>query len=215
MDLTDIPGTRTGMRQEADIPPVQVAITAYQQEEVVCPGCGKRNQGSFPAGIVAPFQIGLNLKSFVVYLNVAHHIPFERLTGILSDLLSVRISQGTVDNTLTDAYRVGASLAAEILRAVKRESWAGSDETGTRVNGDTCGSGRSRILPAPTTPSNRAVDTTWSRHTLAKTTRASSSTTAGRHRIIRLPALTNSAILTCCATFSSAGTRNEAGGQAP
>ncbi|MFZ5501206.1 MAG: IS66 family transposase, partial [Candidatus Micrarchaeota archaeon] len=135
-DLTVVPGTCTGTRQEADIPPLSVTVTAWEQEEVICPCCGERNQGSFPVGINAPFQIGLNLKSLVVYLNVAHHVPFERLTRILSDLLTIRISQGTVDNTLNDAYRVGAALAADILLQIKQGIWAGSDETGTRVNGE-------------------------------------------------------------------------------
>lgn len=134
--LAGVPGTPAGTRQEADIPPIQITVTAYRREEVVCPCCGERNRGSFPEGVNAPFQIGLNLKSLVVYLNIAHHIPFERLTDILSDLLAIRISQGTIDNTLNDAERAGAALAAEILSQIKREAWVGSDETGTRVMGD-------------------------------------------------------------------------------
>ncbi len=137
VDLSNVQGTLTGKRHEADIPPVHAVITEYQQHEVVCPRCSHPNLGSFPEGINAQFQIGTNLKSFVTYLNVAHHIPFERLTMLLSDLLSFRISEGTVDNVLNEAATSGTPLSLEILNSIKQESWVGSDETGVRVEADT------------------------------------------------------------------------------
>lgn len=136
-DLSGVAGVVTGTRQEVDIPPVQITVTEYQQEKVKCPCCEKTNRGAFPDTVTAPVQIGLNLKSFVVYLNIAHHIPFQRLTDILSDLMSVRISQGTVDTILHDAYGIGKPLTHEIINEIKKEKWVGSDETGTRVEGKT------------------------------------------------------------------------------
>jgi len=133
IDLSNVPGNLVGTRQEADIPPVIPTVTEYQQEEVICPCCQHRNKGEFPEGINGSFQIGENLKSFVVYLNVAHHLPFERLTNLLSDMLRVRISEGTVDNVLDDAEVAGTPLLLDILNQIKRASWVGSDETGVRV----------------------------------------------------------------------------------
>jgi len=137
IELSNIPGTLIGKRQEADIPPIKAVVTEYQQEEIICPCCGKRNMGTFPEGINAQFQIGDNLKSFVVYLNVAHHVPFERLTNLLSDLLSFRVSEGTVDNVLDDAEVAGTPLSLGILNLIKQYSWTGSDESGVRVEGKT------------------------------------------------------------------------------
>lgn len=137
INLSNVQGVPVGKRQEADIPPIQAVITEYQQEEVVCPHCSHRNLGVFPEGITAQFQIGNNLKSFVAYLNVAHHIPFERLTNLLSDLLSFRISEGTVDNALNEAELRGFPLTVAILDQIKLNPWTGSDETGVRVEGET------------------------------------------------------------------------------
>jgi len=136
-DLSNVSGNLTGIRQEADIPPIAVTVTEYQQEEIVCPCCQHRNKGSFPEGIKGSFQIGGNLKSLVVYLNIAHHIPFERLTRILSDMLSVRLSEGTVDNVLDEAGVTGTPLSLDILDEIKQQSWTGSDETGVRVEAKT------------------------------------------------------------------------------
>ena len=139
VELSNIPGTLIGKRQQADLPSVKAIVTEYQQEEVVCPCCGQRNPGSFPEGINAPFQIGNNLKSFVAYLNTAHHIPFERLTNLLSDLLSFRISEGTVDNVLDEAGTLASPISLEILEQIKHHSWTGADETGVRVEADMAG----------------------------------------------------------------------------
>jgi transposase len=134
-NLTDNPSIITGKRQEADIPPIQVQITEYQQETVTCNHCGHNTKGTFPKHITAPFQIGENLKATIVYLNIAHHIPFDRCTKLIDDLLSVRLSEGTIDSTLSQAHEKARELLTEILKGIKKGKWVGSDETGTRVGG--------------------------------------------------------------------------------
>ena len=130
-------GTIAAKRQEVDIPPLQAIVTEYQQENVICDTCGSENKGVFPDYITAPFQIGQNLKAMLVYLNVAHHLPFERCTQVLKDLLSVRLSEGALDNALTHAHEKATVLYSEIMEEIKKEQWVGSDETGTKINGTT------------------------------------------------------------------------------
>jgi transposase len=136
-DLTNTEGKVTARRQEADIPPIEATVTEYQQETVVCNECGKENKRVFPEHITAPFQIGENLKAMIVYLNIAHHIPFARCTQILKDLLSVHLSEGALDNALTKAHEKAKSLYPQIMEEIKKAKWAGSDETGTKINGKT------------------------------------------------------------------------------
>jgi transposase len=136
-NLTGSKGTITAKRQKVDIPPIQATVTEYQQENVICDRCGNENKGMFPEHITAPFQIGQNLKAMVVYLNIAHHLPFERCTQVLKDLLSVRLSEGALDNALTHAYEKARDLYQEIMEEIKKEPWVGSDETGTKINGTT------------------------------------------------------------------------------
>jgi transposase len=136
-DLMDVEGEVTAKRQEADVPPITTTITEYQMEKILCRKCGKENKGVFPDNITAPFQIGQNIKAMVVYLNIAHHVPYERCTQLLQDLLSVRLSEGALDNALTQAHEKAGGLYTEIIEEVKKAQWAGSDETGTKINGKT------------------------------------------------------------------------------
>ncbi len=129
-------GDLIAKRQEIDIPPIKPAITEYRQEEIIC-SCGHHNKGIFPDHINSQFQLGRNLKSFVVYLNTSHHIPFYRLTQITEDILNIKISEGTIDNILDVFHKCGAPIYDSILPDIKKQKWIGSDETGTRVSSDT------------------------------------------------------------------------------
>ncbi|MDP2750480.1 MAG: transposase, partial [Nanoarchaeota archaeon] len=129
-------GNLIARRQEIDIPPIKSIIAEYQQEEIVC-SCGHHNKGTFPEHINAPMQIGKNLKSFIVYLSTSHHMPYKRLTQIMKDLLNMPLSEGTIENTLDCFHQQGISIYEQILSDIKSQKWTGSDETGTRVEGDT------------------------------------------------------------------------------
>lgn len=133
-DLSKEKGKIVAKKQEVDIPPIKPIITEFQQEEIKC-SCGCLNKGEFPNHIKSPFQLGQNLKSFVVYLNTSHYIPYHRLSLIIDDLLNVRISQGTIDNTLEYFHQQGIPIYNSILEDIKKQKWTGSDETGARVKG--------------------------------------------------------------------------------
>jgi len=133
-DLSNKQGKIIAKRQEADIPPIKPIIIEFQQEEIKC-SCGHCNKGEFPDHIKSPFQLGQNLKSFIVYLNTAHYIPYKRLSQMVDDLLNIRISQGTIDNTLDYFNQQGIPIYNQILIDIKKQKWTGSDETGTKVKG--------------------------------------------------------------------------------
>jgi len=133
-DLDNMEGEIVGKRQEVDIPPIKPITTEYQQEKIKC-ACGHCNQGKFPEHIKAAFQLGQNLQSFIVYLNTAHYIPYQRLAQILDDMLNMEISQGTIDNVLDNFNRKSQPYYYQILDDIKRHKWTGGDETGAKVNG--------------------------------------------------------------------------------
>lgn len=133
-DLSQQSGKIVAKKQEADIPPVKPIITEFQQEEIKC-SCGYCNKGEFPVHIKSPFQLGQNLKSFIVYLNTAHYIPYQRLSQMVNDLLNIRVSEGTIDNVLDYFQQQGIPLYKTILDDIKKQKWIGSDETGARVKG--------------------------------------------------------------------------------
>lgn len=135
-DFTDIEGTVIGKRQQTDIPPIDIEIIEYQQQSIVCPHCQQKNFGDYPDHITAPIQLGPNIKSFIAYLNIKHKIPFNRLIKIFSDMLNMQISEGSIDNTLEQFSEKSKKIYNQILEMVKKWLWAGSDETGTKVNGE-------------------------------------------------------------------------------
>lgn len=134
-DLSNTAGTIISKRQETDIPPIELEITEYQQQRIVCPHCHQKNLGQYPDQITAPMQFGVNIKSFITYLNIKHKIPYERLTEIFQDMLNVQISQGSVENTLEHFKIKCQPLHQQILTIIKTSKWTGSDETGIYVDG--------------------------------------------------------------------------------
>ncbi|MBI3336084.1 IS66 family transposase [Candidatus Peregrinibacteria bacterium] len=135
--LRGVPGLTWEKRQVADIPPLHLSVTEFQKESVSCPGCGTRSTGIFPEHVSGSFQFGNHFKSMIVYLSVVHHLPFDRLTLLVKDLLHINPSEGTVETILSRAESLGIHLQQEIVSIVKQGSWAGSDETGIRVKKDT------------------------------------------------------------------------------
>jgi transposase len=136
-DLEKQTGNLIAKRQEIDIPQIKPIITEYQQKEIIC-SCGHRNKGNFPDHLNSQFQIGQNLRSFIVYLNTSHHIPYNRLTQIIDAILNVKISEGTIDNVLDIFHKQGIPVKDSILQDIKKQKWTGSDETGTRVENKIC-----------------------------------------------------------------------------
>ena len=121
-------------RQLIDIPKIQPTITEYQQMGVVCK-CGKKHAGTFPQQVQAPVQMGENIQSFLIYLNVAQVIPFKRLAELCYDIFNLKISKRTIENILESASQKGAPVKSEIMKIIKNSPWVGSDETGARVGG--------------------------------------------------------------------------------
>jgi len=124
--------------------------------EVKCP-CGTCNSGTFPEHIKASFQLGQQLKSCLIYLNVAPLIPFKGLTNMMVDLFKIKVCQRRVENSLEPAATKAMPVYAQIMSIIKNQKWVGSDETGKRVDGKKWWEW---VWPA-ITPRIRVVGTKW------------------------------------------------------
>lgn len=121
-------------RQEIEIPPIKPHVTEYQKVEIKC-SCGTCNTGQFPEHVKSSLQLGQQLKSFLIYLNVAQLIPFKRLTEMMKDLFSVSICKRSIENSLEQAATKAMPVYKQIMSIIKSQKWVGSDETGKRVEG--------------------------------------------------------------------------------
>lgn len=135
-NLDGIIGCVIGRDQVVDIPPIVPVTTQYNQIQVRC-FCGTKNTGVLPHGASGVIRIGENIRSFVSYLNVTHHVPYDRLTILFSDILNFTVSEGSINTILSETGGKGLSLYQKIQDMVNTTSYRGSDETGVRVMGKT------------------------------------------------------------------------------
>jgi transposase len=121
-------------RQVFDIPPIELLVTAHQVEVKCCPNCGQSHQGSFPAEASNGVQYGPRLKGMMVYLMEGQLLPSHRTCEILSDLMGVTVSEGTLYTTRDQCFEQLAPIEDSLQQAIKEAEVVHFDETGMRVN---------------------------------------------------------------------------------
>jgi transposase len=112
--LTEEPVQKVWARQVHDIPPIELTVTEHQAEVKNCPHCGVENQSDFPHLVENVVQYGPRLKSMMVYLMEGQLLPSARTCEILSDMVGVNVSEGTLFNTRSQCFEQLAPIAQSI-----------------------------------------------------------------------------------------------------
>jgi transposase len=99
-------------RQVFDLPPLEIVVTEHCAEKKQCV-CGINHRAVFPTGVIAPVQYGPRVRAMGVYLLSVQLLPYERTTQTLSDLVSVDLSEGSLDHFLETAYSLGVKKLSE------------------------------------------------------------------------------------------------------
>jgi transposase len=133
--LAEVPIEMMLHRQVFDIPPMELRVKEHQVEVKRCLYCGHRSQGSFPAEASNVVQYGPRLKAMMVYLMEAQLLPSKRSCEVLSDLLGVNVSEGTMYATRTQCFEHLELIEEHIQATVGNAKVVNFDETGMRVNG--------------------------------------------------------------------------------
>jgi transposase len=118
-----------------EIPRIEAAVTAIIAEEKVCPECGRRTAGVFPADAGASQQYGPNLKALMVLLNESGMVAINRVAEIVKAILGIRLSEGTITNTIRECAAKLKEPVNEIKEAVMGAKVGYFDETGMRGEG--------------------------------------------------------------------------------
>jgi len=134
-DLGNVPGGKTGTHYVMETPPVQATVTEYRNEEKTCPTCGKRVSAEYPPEAAATQQYGSNLKAFIVLLSETGMVAMNRVVEILEAATGMRISSGTVANTIEQCGKNLEKPVKSIKEAVKGAKTGHFDETGMRSQG--------------------------------------------------------------------------------
>ncbi len=122
-------------RQVIDIPSIQAFIKEFQQYSCICPDCNNKYLAEYPENVTAPVQYGENIQTIVSYLNVYQCIPFKRTAQLLSDVVNIRISQGSLKNILRKFADKSKVIYERIKKNLSSSKVVGSDETSVKVNG--------------------------------------------------------------------------------
>ena len=136
-NLDHVEGAVLSRRQEIEIPEKPVQVIEHQRLEKVCPFCGQRNQGQWPAHLTGNVQYGRRFKAFCVYLMNYQLLPYERTRDLLKTLLGYQPGGGTLQSILEHANEVLEPIEIAIKAAIRGSPVGHGDETGIRVDGQT------------------------------------------------------------------------------
>lgn len=123
-------------RQVIDLPAITPIYTEYQQFNCKCSCCGNKQKADFPKQVKAPIQYGSNVETLVSYLSVYQSMPYYRLKKMFSQVFSLPLSEGTVDNILQRVAVKCEVVYNHIKNEITNSAVVGSDETGVKVNGE-------------------------------------------------------------------------------
>ena len=142
-NLEDARFLRYEKRQVFDIPPVEMEVTEHLGEVKQC-NCGICHTAQFPPGVTAPVQYGERIHATMVYLSTYQLLPQKRTTEVMADLFDVHLSEGTLNTSITHAYKRLAETEEAIKDALVNAPVIHADETGIYIGGKrlwehTCG----------------------------------------------------------------------------
>ena len=124
-------------RQLVELPEIKPIYTEYRQYGCTCNECGHLQVADFPSNVNSPVQYGSSVDTLVGYLSVYQSVPYKRLKEMCSQVFSLPLSEGTVDNILNRVALKCDVVYEHIKSEISTASVVGSDETGAKVDGDT------------------------------------------------------------------------------
>jgi transposase len=117
------------------LPRGAVPVREYRAEQKQCPHCQHITTAPFPEGVQASIQYGPNVGAIAVYLVEQQLLPLARACEVMSDLVGVQMSEGTVCEPIKRCALPLATVALQIKEALKEAEVIHQDETGVSVEG--------------------------------------------------------------------------------
>ena len=122
-------------RQVFDIPKIEVRVVEHRLIFRRCGGCGTLTAAAGSAGVTASVQYGPYAAAIAVYLVLGQHLPVERTTCLLAEVLGMPTATSTVADWTVRAAAGLAPFTAAAPRALGEAELVHLDETGLRVAG--------------------------------------------------------------------------------
>ena len=122
-------------RQVVDLPSPRLMVREYRAEQKQCPDCQHITRAVFPAGVQAPLQYGATIGAIAVYLVEQQLLPLARACEVMSDLLGVQMSEGTVCDLVARCAERLVPVEQQIKAALTKAEVLHQDETGLYIAG--------------------------------------------------------------------------------
>jgi len=120
-------------RQVFDID-ISRIVTEYRAQ-VLEDQDGKQYAAPFPEGVTKAVQYGTRIKAHSVYLSQYQLIPYNRVQDYFADQLQIPISEGSVFNFNSEAFRLLDDFEKRVKHELALAKLAHADETGVNIGG--------------------------------------------------------------------------------
>ena len=121
--------------QVEELPQMTARVIEHRAQRVRCPQCGARAHAALPVE-VASSAFGPRLQAAVAALSVRNRVSRRDVVELAEELLTARISTGSVEAILGRASEALAEPHGELLARVRDARALNVDETGWRTAGE-------------------------------------------------------------------------------
>jgi transposase len=136
-DLSQASAVLMNINQITELPVAKAEVIEVRRYAVECPCCGQGQLGEVPAGLEMERSFGARLEATVVYYRQEQHMSYVRTQAALQNLHGVEISQGGIDKIMQRAGSQAIEEVQTIEQEIQQSAVIHSDETGSRVDGNT------------------------------------------------------------------------------
>jgi transposase len=130
-------GRLVKVNQITELPKAKAEVIEVRQYETICACCGQAQVEEPPVGLAMERTFGARLEATVVYYRQEQHMSYERTQLALLNLHGVEISQGGIDGIMQRAGEKAIQAVKPIAETVRQSAVIHSDETTSRVGGNT------------------------------------------------------------------------------
>lgn len=136
-DLGEVVMMLSDVNQITELPEARAEVIEVRQYIAECPCCGAGQVVAPPSGLEMERTFGARLEATVVYYRQEQHMSYIRTQAALQNLHGVEISQGGIDKIMQRAGHKAIGAIKPIEQAIAQSAVIHSDETSSRVDGNT------------------------------------------------------------------------------
>jgi transposase len=125
------------VNQVTELPVAKAEVIEVRQYATECPCCGEGQTAEPPASLDMQRAFGARLEATVVYYRQEQHMSYTRTRAAMRDLHGVEISEGGIDKIMQRMSTKALEAVKPIEQAIRESAVIHSDETSSRVNGNT------------------------------------------------------------------------------